>query len=61
MPRRQLMDLLMEELNCKERLLENRFKQIISTPIQVANYEGEKFYLSKKPEGKEIIYFLVSC
>ncbi|HCN83667.1 MAG TPA: hypothetical protein DIT07_08605 [Sphingobacteriaceae bacterium] len=59
MPRRQLMDLLMEELNCKERLLESRLKQIISTPIQIENFEGEKFYLSKKPEGKEIVYFLV--
>lgn len=58
MPRRQLIDILMAELNCKERLIENRLKQIVSTPIQITNYVGRKFWLSKKPEGKEIIYFL---
>lgn len=61
MPRRQLIDILMAELNCKERLIENRLKQIVSTPIQITSYEGRKYWLSKKPEGKEIIYFLVSA
>lgn len=61
MPRRDLIDILMAELNCKERLIENRLKQIISTPIQITNFEGSKFWLSKKPDGKEIVYFLVSA
>jgi len=59
MPRRELIDILTAELNCKERLIENRLKQIVSTPIQITNFEGRKYWLSKKPEGKEIIYFLV--
>lgn len=61
MPRRELIDILTAELNCKERLIENRLKQIVSTPIQITNYEGRKFWLTKKPEGKEIIYFLVNA
>lgn len=59
LPRRELIDILMAELNCKERLIENRLKQIISTPIKITSYEGKEFWLTKKPDGKMIIYFLV--
>lgn len=59
LPRRELIDILMAELNCKERLIENRLKQIISTHIQIKGYEGNRFLLTKKNDGKMIIYYLI--
>lgn len=58
MPRRELIQLLCSELNCKERTIENRLKQIISNDIPIVLPSGKTQYLSKHVEGKEIIYSL---
>ena len=60
MPRCELIDKLCEEMNCKERAIEIRLKQIITNSVPVVTQNGTSFYLCKRSEGKEIIYELNS-
>ncbi|MCO4293059.1 hypothetical protein NF867_09305 [Solitalea sp. MAHUQ-68] len=60
MNKKELYTLLMDELGCKERTLDNRIRQIMSTPFPIEDESGNFYYLDKSLENKTIFYFLKS-
>jgi hypothetical protein len=58
MPRKQLLKVLCEELGCRERTIEKRLKDILSTKIEVIDKDGNRFELCKGYEDREVCYYL---
>lgn len=58
MPRKELIEKLCSEMNCKERTIEARLKSIITHSFAIPVGEGKAKSLCKKTENREIIYFL---
>lgn len=58
MPRKELIEKLCSEMNCKERTIEARLKSIITHNFAIPVGEGKAKTLCKKTENREIIYYL---
>lgn len=58
MPRKELIEKLCTEMNCKERTIEARLKSIITHSFAIPVGEGKAKSLCKKTENREIIYYL---
>ncbi len=58
MPRKELIEKLCSEMNCKERTIEARLKSIITHSFAIPVGEGKAKSLCKKTENREIIYYL---
>lgn len=58
MPRKEFIEKLCAEMNCKERTVEARLKSIITHSFAIPVGDGKAKTLCKKTENREIIYFL---
>ena len=56
--RTELLLMLSQELNCKERTLEDRLKEIFETSVQIKDSQGNVCILKKDNQKKELFYFL---
>ena len=58
MPRKEFIEKLCAEMNCKERTVEARLKSIITHSFAIPVGDGKAKTLCKKTENREIIYYL---
>ena len=58
MPRKDFIEKLCAEMNCKERTVEARLKSIITHSFAIPVGDGKAKTLCKKTENREIIYYL---
>ncbi len=58
MPRKEFIEKLCVEMNCKERTVEARLKSIITHSFAIPVGDGKAKTLCKKTENREIIYYL---
>lgn len=58
MPRKDFIEKLCVEMNCKERTVEARLKSIITHSFAIPVGDGKAKTLCKKTENREIIYYL---
>lgn len=58
MPRKEFIEKLCLEMNCKERTVEARLKSIITHSFAIPVGDGKAKTLCKKTENREIIYYL---
>lgn len=58
MPRKEFIEKLCLEMNCKERTVEARLKSIITHSFAIPVGDGKAKTLCKKTESREIIYYL---